>query len=413
VGTLKEYLKEKVGLTPLLAQEEAARCLLCLDAPCSKACPAQTDPAKFIRSIRFLNYDGAIDVIRINNPLGGICARVCPTEKYCQKGCIRAGLDRPIDIGALQRFITDYEESSSYKALEPAKEKKDRVAIIGSGPSGLTAANFLARNGYQVTIFEKHKKAGGYLTYGIPSYRLPNEVVEKEIKHTLDLGVKIVYEQEFGKDISLDSLFVEGFKAIILATGYDSPRMIPAFLNNPYVETAVDFLSRVKSCDGKVALPDNILVIGGGDVAMDVATTAKVLGVKEVTCVVREDMEHLPASKKEFNEAQEENVSVITGFNVKDVHENKVTFVGSNENITLEYQADKIVLAIGQKPSELPLNIEFVKDNLTVKNYQTEIKGLFACGDITEGDKTVVSAIKKGKEAAIEVMKFLEEKQNG
>lgn len=410
---MKEYLKEKKGLTPLLAQEEAARCLLCLDAPCSKACPSQTDPAKFIRSIRFLNYDGAIDTIRLNNPLGGICARVCPTEKYCQQGCIRAGLDKPIDIGALQRFVTDYEEKSGYKALEPSQEKRERVAIIGSGPSGLSAANLLAREGYQVTIFERHSRPGGYLTYGIPPYRLPQEVIDNEVKHTTDLGVKIVYDVELGKDISLDSLRIEGFKAIILATGYDEARMLDMFKENPYVETAVDFLNRVRTCEGKVILPESILVIGGGDVAMDVATTAKTLGVKKVTCVAREDMEVFPASKKEFAEAIESEVSIISGFTPNEVNNSKVTFKEVNGEGLLTLSAPKIVLAIGQVPGDLNLGLEKDRMDIKVTDYRTSIPDIFACGDITEGDKTVVWAVKKGKEAAVAVMKMLEECQNG
>ncbi len=405
---MKEYLKEKKGLTPLLAQEEAARCLLCLDAPCSKACPCQTDPAKFIRSIRFLNFDGAVDTIRINNPLGGICARVCPTEKYCQQGCIRAGLDKPIDIGALQRYVTDYEEESGYKALEPNSEKRDRVAIIGSGPSGLSAANILARNGYQVTIFEKNKKPGGYLSYGIPPYRLPQSVVENEIKHTTDLGVKIVVDTELGKDISLDSLFIEGFKAIIIATGYDSARTLEMFNDNPYVETAVDFLRRVINCEGKVSLPDEMLVIGGGDVAMDVATTAKVLGVKKVTCVAREDMEHFPASRKEYQEAVDNSVSIISGFTPSEVNGCTVKFNEVDGQGVLSLSSSKIVLAIGQVPSKNGIPFEFNRGEIEVKDYQTSMPKVFACGDITSGDKTVVYAVKKGKETAEAVMKVLE-----
>lgn len=404
---MKEYIEEKKGLTPLLAAEEAARCLLCLDAPCSKACPANTDPAKFIRSLRFRNLEGAIDTIRINNPMGAICARVCPTEKYCQQGCIRAGLDKPIDIGGLQRFLTDYEDAIDYKAIEPSNEKKDRVAIIGSGPAGLSAANILAREGYQVTIFEKRKRAGGYLTYGIPPYRLPLSVVDKEIKHTLDLGVKIVYDHAFLTDVSFGSLKVEGFKAVILATGYDVGLSLPIFKDNPYVETAVEFLDRVKISEGKVALPSSLLIIGGGDVAMDVAVTAKKLAVKSVTAVARETMDVFPASKEEYDLAIANKVSIIAGFTPVEAIGNKVVFKEVDGEGILELQAPKIILAVGQGPSSYDPDLAVERRDLVVNNYMTNLDGVFACGDITEGDKTVVHAVKKGKEAALAVIQYL------
>lgn len=404
---MKEYIEEKKGLTPLLAAEEAARCLLCLDAPCSKACPANTDPAKFIRSLRFRNLEGAIDTIRINNPMGAICARVCPTEKYCQQGCIRAGLDKPIDIGGLQRFLTDYEDAIDYKAIEPSNEKKDRVAIIGSGPAGLSAANILAREGYQVTIFEKRKRAGGYLTYGIPPYRLPLSVVDKEIKHTLDLGVKIVYDHAFLTDVSFGSLKVEGFKAVILATGYDVGLSLPIFKDNPYVETAVEFLDRVKISEGKVALPSSLLIIGGGDVAMDVAVTAKKLAVKSVTAVARETMDVFPASKEEYDLAIANKVSIIAGFTPVEAIGNKVVFKEVDGEGKLELQAPKIILAVGQGPSSYDPDLAVDRRDLVVNNYMTNLDGVFACGDITEGDKTVVHAVKKGKEAALAVIQYL------
>lgn len=406
---VEHYLQEKSGLTPILAAEEAARCLLCLDAPCSKSCPANSDPAKFIRSIRFRNIEGAVDTLRINNPLAGVCARVCPTEKYCQQGCIRAGMDRPIDIAALQRFLTDYEQQTGYQAVEPVERTKERIAVIGSGPAGLSCANILARNGYQVTIFEKHNHAGGYLTYGIPPYRLPEQVVDNEIRHTLDLGVKIIYEAELGRNISFASLKVEGFKAVVLATGYDTARTLPNFSDNPYVESAIDFLSRVKVSEGQVALPNSMLVIGGGDVAMDVAVTAKKLGVKDVTAVARETMEEFPASVGEFDEAINCNVSVIAGFTPVAVQDNTVTFrkVDLTGDSELRLQADKIILAIGQISSGYDPSLEVSHHDLAVEGYRTNLEGIFACGDIVEGDKTVVAAIGKGKACAEAVMNYL------
>ena len=172
--------------------EEASRCLLCLDAPCSSSCPAGTDPAKFIRSVRFRNFKGAAETIRINNALGAVCARVCPTEKYCQLACSRTQIDRPIDIGRIQKYVTDFEDRVQMKVYHKEAPTGKKVAIIGAGPSGLQAAASLALKGHEVTIYESQEKAGGWLRYGIPEYRLPNEIVDKEIHRIEELGVKIV-----------------------------------------------------------------------------------------------------------------------------------------------------------------------------------------------------------------------------
>ena len=190
------FEEENVGFTPVLAMEEASRCLLCLDAPCSKMCPAGTDPAKFIRSIRFKNVKGAAKTIRLNNPLGAICARVCPTEHYCQAGCSRSGIDRPIDIGRLQRFATDQEALFKLNVYEKKPDNGKKVAIIGSGPAGLSAAAMLALEGYKVRLIEKEAKPGGYLRYGIPSYRLPEKVLNEEIQRILSLGVELSLNEE-------------------------------------------------------------------------------------------------------------------------------------------------------------------------------------------------------------------------
>lgn len=289
----KGYLEEQKGLDCLLAETEASRCLLCYDAPCSKLCPAGTNPAKFIRSIRFKNLYGAAYTVRINNPLAGICARVCPTKKLCESGCIRAGLDKPINIGGLQRFLTDFERETNYEVYDKPVINKESVAIVGAGPAGISAANILALNGYDVTIYEKNSKAGGYLTYGIPEFRLPQDVVDYEIKKTLDLGVKVKYNLALGRDFSLDDL-KRDYKAVILATGYEDAFRLEMFNQNKFVITAVDFLANCKENKGDILIPKDALIIGGGDVAMDVATSLKKLGCKSVTCVARETLDVFP-----------------------------------------------------------------------------------------------------------------------
>ena len=196
-----KYETESKGYTMTTVMQEAARCLLCHDAPCSQACPAHTNPAKFIRSVLFRNVKGAAETIRENNALGSICARVCPTERYCEKACTRAKIDGPIDIGGIQRYVTDMERKMNMKILKAGKPNGMSIAIIGSGPSGLQAATTLREKGYAVDIYEKAAKAGGYLTYGIPEYRLPEEIVDYEVQRIVDLGAHIIYNTTVGKDI--------------------------------------------------------------------------------------------------------------------------------------------------------------------------------------------------------------------
>ena len=203
----RKYTEElERGYTALTVMEEAQRCLLCHDAPCTQACPAGTDPGRFIRSVRFRNFKGAAETIRENNALGAICARVCPTERYCQKGCSRCGIDKPIDIGGIQRFVTDFEAQTGVEILKAGPENGLTVAIVGSGPSALQAAATLRALGYGVEIFEAQEKAGGYLRYGIPEYRLPEAVLEHELSLIEKLGVKFQFKTKVGQDISLAEL---------------------------------------------------------------------------------------------------------------------------------------------------------------------------------------------------------------
>lgn len=384
------YIKEEKGYNLLEVIEEASRCLLCLDAPCSKACPAGTDPAKFIRSVRFKNIEGAADTVRTNNILAGVCARVCPTEKYCQKGCSRSGIDKPIEIGKIQRFLTDYEECSKMNILTKEKTNGYKVAVIGSGPAGLTSAANLALRGYQVTVFERFSKAGGYLRYGIPEYRLPNKVLDQEIKKISDLGVEFVFNKNIDKQ-ELDKIQKE-FSATILSTGFSKGKTLEIFKDNKKVQLAVDFLKKVKDKKGNVKVPDNAIVIGGGDVAMDVSTTLKKLGCNNVTDVVYEEFKEFRASKEELLLAQKMGVTIIDGYvPLKATKAGVVTFKHRHLDALLKIKAPLIILAIGQ---EAALD-EFKGHNLIL------------AGDIADGDKTVVYAVKSGKEAALKVINML------
>lgn len=396
------------GYTPINITSELSRCMLCLDAPCSKECPAGTNPAKFIRSARFRNFKGAATTIRLNNALGSICARVCPTEKYCQKGCVRAGLDDPIDIGRIQRYITDQEEKLNMQILKKGPANGKKVAIVGSGPSALQASASLAVMGYKVKVYEKESKIGGYLRYGIPTYRLPNQVLDKEIQRIQDLDVEFITNTKVGETVTMDQLKKEN-DAVIIAIGYSYGKKLPMFDASDKVEVATEFLKRVKNADGDVDLPSNILVIGGGDVAMDVVTTCKLLGVKNVTDVVYEEFDEFRASKKELESAQKMGVSIIDGYKPVKVMGNTVTFAHRKIESQLKVKADKIILAIGQYQGEDTLGVDFEKNEaVTIDEYKTSDPKVFVCGDIAKGDKTVVCAVKKGKEVALAIDVLLE-----
>lgn len=403
----KKYNREyEVGYTPTLVMEEATRCLLCLDAPCSKACPAGTDPAKFIRSVRFRNIKGAAETVRVNNVLGAICARVCPTERYCQNGCSRSGIDKPIDIGRIQRYITDHEDALGMNILEKVSKNGKNVAVIGSGPGGLSTAGYLALKGFDVTIFEKEEKAGGYLRYGIPEYRLPNTIIDKEIERIEALGVKIVCQTRIGTDITVEQLR-EDFDAVVVAIGSNMGKVLDMFKDNENVVTAVDFLKEVKTKKGDVKLPNNVLVIGGGDVAMDVVTTLKLLGVKNVSDVVYEEFDEFKASKKELLGAQENNVSIIDGYVPVSINDKTVQFKHRVIDANLTITADLIILAIGQAVDAKGINLDFVRGEVDIKDVQVPGTNVFVAGDISHGEKTVVYAVKSGKEVADAVASYL------
>lgn len=405
----KKYTSTKKGFDYSTLSEEVSRCLLCLDAPCSKMCPASTDPAKFIRSVRFKNLQGAAETIRENNALGSICARVCPTEKYCQLGCTRSGIDRPIEIGLIQQYVTDFEREKGMEILKVSSSKDEKIAIVGSGPAGLESAALLRMKGYSVDIYEKESKLGGYLRV-IPEYRLPSSIIDYEIKRITDLGVNVKLKKEVGKDISLADL-KKKYDAVIVAVGYSASKTLPMFKGDK-VMSATAFLREVKAKKGKYEVPDNVVVIGGGDVAMDVSTTLKKIGVTNVTDVIYEKNEELLASKEELQYARDNNVSLIDGYKPTAYKDGVITFKSRFIDATLKIKADLVILAVGQKIDNA-LSLPIVENEVDVKNYRVKDSNVFAVGDITSGDKTVVYAVRKGKEVAFYVDKYLSSLQGG
>jgi dihydropyrimidine dehydrogenase (NAD+) subunit PreT len=408
----KKYTEEiEDSFTPITLNEEASRCLLCLDAPCSKACPAGTDPAKFIRSVRFKNIKGAIETVRENNILGGICARVCPTEKYCQKGCSRSGIDKAIDIGRIQKYITDMEDELHMNVLHKVElNKKEHIAIIGSGPSGLAAAGYLLLKGYKVDIYEKEKELGGYLRYGIPEYRLPNSVVDKEVDRIVSLGAKVFCNTQVGKDITLEEI-EKKYDAVILGIGLTKAKTLPMFLNNPHVVSSISLLKDIKENKGNVKVPQNVIIVGGGDVAMDVASSLKILGSKNVTCVVYEEFSEFKASEKELQGARDLGVSIYDGYIPLSVNDNELTFKHRKIDSEIKMKANLIVLAIGQEVDSTNINVEFEKNEAKTDTYNIKGTNLFVAGDIAKTkEKSVVGAVRSAKELVVELTKYLEGK---
>lgn len=404
------------------AMEEAARCLLCLDAPCSKMCPAGTDPAKFIRSIRFLNVEGAAETIRQNNPLGAVCARVCPTEKYCQLGCSRTGIDKPINIKGLQQFATDYEQACHLNFLEPGAPTNKSVAIVGSGPGGLAAAVLLRQQGHAVTIYEERDTPGGFLSHGIPEYRLSREVVEGEIQRVENLGAKIICgvhigDAEGARDktqevISLKELLVQ-YDAVLVDVGFQQGFMLPLFEGCNNVRLAIDFLDEVRSQSGNVTIPDDVVVIGGGDVAMDVATTLKKLGVRRVTDVIYEASDEFVCSQEELCGAREAGVTLIDGYVPVALEDDRVVFEHRTTASRLEIEAKLVILAVGQRIqiSDMDLPITCSGNESATPGPTTHDPRIFIVGDIMQGDKTVVYAVRKAKEAVAAMASVLGETQ--
>ncbi len=397
----QDYKKElKPAYTMLTIMEEAGRCLLCYDAPCSKSCPAGTDPARFIRSVRFRNFKGAAETIRGNNALGAVCARVCPTENYCQLGCSRSGIDKPIDIGGIQRFVTDFEEKTGMKILEKGPATGKKVAIIGGGPAGLQAAASLLQKGYEVDIYEKNEKPGGFLRNGIPEYRLPNHIVDVEVERIAGLGAKFCCGTEVD-GAKLEEL-KKDYDAVLVAVGIGEAQILDMFKGNPYACPGITFLAEVAKKGGEIDLPDNAVVIGGGDTAMDAATTLKILGVQNVTCVTRKELADFRASREELETARANNVTIIDGYAPVEVDGKKVKFKHRRLNSELEIEADLFVLAVGQKSSAGKLGL----DTASFEDIHAD-GNVFVAGDIVQGDKTVVAAVQKGKDAAEAIDKFL------
>ena len=440
---IKNFNEVALGLTESEAVKEAARCLNCKKALCIAGCPVEIDIPRFITLIKSKKFGEAAEKIKEKNSLPAICGRVCPQEDQCEKACILTKKQKGIKIGYLERFAADWEMSHPKRPGKTKKQNGKKIAVVGSGPAGLTCAADLAKMGYKVTIFESLHKTGGVLVYGIPEFRLPKKIVDIEVDYIKSLGVEINLNMVIGKSATMDDLKKEGFEAAFIGTGAGLPYFLGIKGENLVgVYSANEFLTRTNlmkaylfpEYDTPIKLNGTVTVIGGGNVAMYSARCAKRLGAKEVICVYRRSEKEMPARIEEIENAKEEAIKFefltnpieITGDDKAQVKEmtcirNKlgepdqsgrrrpVPIKGSE--FTLE--TGTVVCAIGQGPN--PLLLSTVPGlNLTKRGYietkpdtETSLPGIFAGGDISGGKATVIKAMGAGKAAARSIDGYL------
>ena len=376
------------------AMAESARCLLCHDAPCSTACPAGTDPGKFIRSLRFHNIQGAAETIRENNPLGGCCALVCPYDNLCEGACSRTGIDEPIQIGKLQSFLVEQEKALGMRVMQPGPARREKVACIGAGPASLACAAFLAKAGCQVTVFEAQAKAGGVLSYGINPTRLPQDMVDFDISLIEALGVRFEYNTRV-QATEVDGLCAK-YDAVFAGVGMCAAKGldIPGKELSGIV-SALDYLKTARTLRHKENC-SHVVIIGGGDVAMDCASSARQLGAEHTSIVYRRSIGEAPANKEELRLIQQLGIPFITGFAPTAFvgEQGKVCgvqFAGRDGYSQLLVKAEKVVVAIGQA---------------IAADFSAPLKHarLFCGGDSVNGGKTVVDAVAEGKKAAQDIL---------
>lgn len=403
-------------------QEEAKRCLGCKNARCKKHCPINTPIPEIIKLFQEGQIKEAGEKLFENNPLSAICAIVCPHEKQCYGNCIKGIKDKPIQFYELERYLSDtYLEEIE---LVATSHKGKKVAIIGSGPAGITIAFILGAKGYDITIFEKNSEIGGMLRYGIPDFRLPSKLLKRLQEQLISLGVKIRYNTLVGPVVTLDRLQADGYDAIFVGTGVWNPK--PLNIKGEtlgHVHYAVHYLQSPRSYN----LGERVIVIGAGNVAMDAARTAKRQGAKEVIVVYRRDFEDMPATKVEIQEAKEDGVifmtyqapieiteeGLITQATEKIVDEEcgvKVQSVPNSEQLIL---ADAIIVAVSQIPkSNIVSSAKDLQINeqgliVTDEDGHTSKAGVFASGDVVTGARTVVEAVANAKIVASSIEAYL------
>ncbi len=431
----KNFEEVALGYTEAQALDEAQRCLNCKNKPCMTGCPVMVHIPEFIQEVAKGDFESAYQIIAATSALPAVCGRVCPQESQCEKYCVRGKKGDPVGIGRLERFVADWHNAHASAAAEKPASNGHRVAVVGSGPAGLTCAGDLARKGYEVTVFEALHLAGGVLVYGIPEFRLPKSIVQKEVDGLKALGVTIATDTVVGRTISIDELMEEqGFEAVFIGSGAG----LPMFMHIPGenlkgVYSANEFLTRINlmkaylpDSDTPIQKPRKVAVVGGGNVAMDAARCAKRLGA-EVYIVYRRGMEELPARKEEVEHAEEEGIIFKTLCNPVEIFADENDDVNKIRCIQMELgepdasgrrrpiekpgsefdlDVDCVIMSLGTSPNPLikstTKGLEINKKGGIIVNEDglTSRESVYAGGDAVTGAATVILAMGAGKTAA-------------
>lgn len=444
----KNFDEVALGYTPEMAVSEAKRCLGCPKKPCQSGCPVGIDIPAFIAKVAEEDFEGAYQILSASSALPAVCGRVCPQETQCEGKCVRGVKGESVGIGRLERFVADWHREHSTESIQKPTPNGHKVAIIGAGPSGLTAAGDLAKLGYSVTIYEALHLAGGVLVYGIPEFRLPKAIVQKEIDGLKEMGVSIETNMVIGKVLTIDELMGEcGFEAVYVASGAGLPRFmgIPGeslkgvYSANEYL-TRINLMKAYKK-DSKTPIMHSkkVAVVGGGNVAMDAARCAKRMGAEEVYIVYRRGMEELPARKEEIEHAEEEGIIFKTLTNPVEVLGDADGMVCGMKCIEMELgepddsgrrrpiekpnsefvlDVDTMIMSIGTSPNPLIRSttpgLETNRHGCIVTNGDdglTSREGVYAGGDAVTGAATVILAMGAGKHAAKAIDEYIKNKK--
>lgn len=441
----RNFKEVTLGYTKEMAMEEAQRCLNCKNKPCVSGCPVGVRIPEFVAEIAHGNFENAYDIIKTTNGLPAVCGRVCPQENQCEGKCVRGIKGEPVGIGRLERFAADYMLSQTPKSVDIPKPNGHKVAVVGAGPSGLTCAGDLARLGYKVTVFEAFHTAGGVLMYGIPEFRLPKAIVQKEVDALKSLGVEIMTNMVIGKVLSIDELMEMGYEAVFVGSGAGLPRFMgiegEALIG---VCSANEYLTRINLMKGYLDEYDTpvikskaVAVVGGGNVAMDAARSAMRMGAEKVYIVYRRSEAEMPARLEEVHHAKEEGIEFLTLNNPVKIIPDENGRVKAMECIKMElgepdesgrrspiavegsnYElpVDTVVMSIGTSPNPLirttTHGLEANKRGCLVVNEDmlTTREGVYAGGDTVTGAATVILAMGAGKTAAKSIDEYIKSK---
>lgn len=442
----KNFGEVALGYTKEQAVDEANRCLGCKNKPCVGHCPVAIDIPAFIGKIKEEDFEGAYQIIQKSSSLPAVCGRVCPQETQCEGKCVRGIKGEPVAIGRLERFVADWHNAHAEKKADAPAKNGHKVAVVGSGPAGLTCAGEMAKRGYDVSVFEALHQAGGVLVYGIPEFRLPKSIVQKEIDGLKEMGVEIDTNVVIGRTLSVDELFEQGYEAVFIGSGAGLPR----FMNIPGenlkgVYSANEFLTRVNLMKAykeenptPIMRAKKVAVVGGGNVAMDAARCAKRLGAEEVYIVYRRSEAELPARAEEVEHAKEEGIIFKLLTNPVEILGDESKFVSGMKCVQMELgepdesgrrrpvvkegsefvlDVDCVIMSIGTSPNPL---IKSTTSGLDTQKWggiiadektgQTSREGVFAGGDAVTGAATVILAMGAGKDAAAAMDEYIQNK---